>query len=306
VPDCPLGYIYCPQLGYCVPVGTCGGGNGQSGQWTFQDATTGATATFTYNLIVGGGDTTLQTSMTILDGGTVVNYGTLNLHDQNVRNKNSLSAILSNRYTSIYQQYGIIRLRTFSGSIERMLTRISDTAQNEQMRSLVFQSLCMYSTLSKAANRDVAGSGNVNFTIIDGYINGINSFSCEEDEYINIPGFKQYLTALKVTSTNPGIDYYLGALANETAQTLNIVEITNRLETYFSQNRIAVWPQSGECGCCGNNEGPCMYWSKFCLIHDYQCQNCTPIWYCFKGCVPSSCRGNTIAWYWWLYPISIA
>jgi len=178
-----------------------------------------------------------------------------------------------------------------------MLLAISDTIPSSKMRSLVFQSLCMYSTLSNAANRDNSGTGNINFSIIDSYINGSSSFSCEEDEYINIPMFKSYLTALKATSTDPGIDYYLGALANETSTSLNIVEITNRLNTYFNQAR---WPQGGECGCCGNYEGICLYWNKICLIHDYQCQTCTPSWYCFKGCVPSSCKGNTIAWYWWL------
>jgi hypothetical protein len=46
---------------------------------------------------------------------------------------------------------------------------------------------------------------------------------CEEDEYINIPMFKSYLTTLKTTSTNPGIDYFLGALSNEISDSLNIV-----------------------------------------------------------------------------------
>ncbi len=164
----------------------------------------------------------------------------------------------------------------------------------------------MFNTVSKAANRDINGSGNVNFTIMESYINGISSFSCEEDVFINIAGFKQYLTALKATSTNPGIDYYLGTLRDETAQSLNIVEITNRLETYFSsyyQDQVNIaWPEGGECGCCGNYDGPCVYWSKICLMHDYECQTCSPSWFCFEGCVSSSCRGNTIAWYWWLYP----
>lgn len=111
--------------------------------------------------------------------------------------------------------------------------------------------------------------------------------------------FKSYLTTLKTTSTNPGIDYFLEALSNEISDSLNIVEITNRLNTYFNQT-TARWPQGGECGCCGNYQGPCLLWSKICLIHDYQCQTCTPKWYCFKGCVPSSCKGNTISWYWWL------
>lgn len=131
----------------------------------------------------------------------------------------------------------------------------------------------------------------------DSYINGINSFSCEEDEYINIPMFKSYLNTLKNTSTDPGIDYFLGALSNVTTQTLNIVQITSRLNTYFA-SRFG-WPQGGQCGCCGNYQGPCLFWSKICLIHDYQCQTCTPRWYCFPGCVASSCSGNTISWYWW-------
>lgn len=304
VQDCPPGYVYCPQLGDCVLTGEGCNSNGISDNWVFQDAASSMTATFNYNLLFGNGDTTLVTSMNIVDNRlqSTIDFGSLNLNSQNIRNKDSLSSILSAHYRNIYQQYGTGNLRTYSGSIERMLTAISDTLESRKMKSLVFQSLCIYSTLSKAANRDVTSSGNVNFTIMDSYINGTSSFSCEEDEYINIPMFKAYLTSLRSTSTNPGIDYYLGALQNETANSLNVVEITNRLESYFNGNASAkVWPQGGECGCCANYDGPCLYWSKICLLHDYQCQNCTPRWFCLPGCVASSCSGNTISWYWWLF-----
>ncbi|MFN2459053.1 MAG: hypothetical protein ABR502_12720, partial [Chitinophagaceae bacterium] len=124
-------------MGYCVPIGQCGGGSGQSDQWVFQDATTGATAVFNYTLRFNGGDTTLQTSIMVGE----VNYGSLNLNSQNVRNKDSLSGILSARYNTIFKLYGVGRLRTLSGSIERMLVSISSSAENANMRSLVFQSL---------------------------------------------------------------------------------------------------------------------------------------------------------------------
>ncbi len=151
------------------------------------------------------------------------------------------------------------------------------------------------------AERDTNGSGNVDFTVFGGYENAINSFVCEQEIIINIIDFRNYLINRKQTDkSNVGIDYYLGALQNETAISLNQFEINQKLSFYFftTQGRAA-WPQGGQCGCCGNYSGNCYYWSSACLAHDMACQQCQHSW-CFSGCVPSSCSGNTIAWYWWI------
>lgn len=145
------------------------------------------------------------------------------------------------------------------------------------------------------------------FTVFGGYINAINPFVCEEDMIFNIVNFRQYLRNRKLTDkNNVGIDYYLGALQNQTSKALNIFQINQRLNAYFiaqrqlPTNSIALsLPQGVECGCCGNYSGTCDFWSSVCLAHDMACQQCQ--WdLCFAGCVPSSCSGNTIAWYWFL------
>ena len=48
-----------------------------------------------------------------------------------------------------------------------------------------------------------------------------------------------------------------------------------------------VW--GSDCGCCGHPDGFCVFCFVECYLHDIQCENCTPSWYCLPGCVPGAC-----------------
>lgn len=269
-------------------------------QWIYVD--NNVKVVYKYDLSYAEKDTSLSTSLTIEDAdkNLTINYAAFQFNDQNIRNKEALTELLSGAYKNAAEKYGTTTLLQYAGYVDKMMDQISSTLEDRQLRSLVYQSLCIYHTLSKAPARDKEECGNVSFTIMDSYMNGLTAFSIEEDEFINIPQFKDFLKKLSQTQDNEGITYYLEALQNETAEVLNVVQITERLQTYFNETKAARWPQGGQCGCCGNYSGPCYYWSKICLLHDYQCQTCTPRWYCLSGCVPSSCSGNTISWYWWI------
>jgi len=282
-------------LAFCVQINIS-----EAQQWVYQDQD-GVTLTFNYQISNVASDTSLTTSLVLNDPANTVtiNWGTINLNSNNVRDTSALGAMLANMYSSLFNTYGIRSLNGYVVYVSRMVTAIADTMQTRQLRSLTFQSLCMYLTLSKAANRDLSATGNVNFTISENYFLGINSFSAEEDIIINIADFKQYLNNLKDTSTNEGIDYFLGALARETSPTLSMVEIRDRLDAYFNLG-FRRYPTGGQCGCCGNYPGVCYLWSPACLIHDLACRFCIPKDFCGSDCKISSCKGNTISWYYWL------
>ena len=180
-----------------------------------------------------------------------------------------------------------------------MVLNVKDTISQRNQYSFVYQGLFIYQSLLVGAKRDTKNIGSIDFTVMSSYILVGSSFVCKEEVFINISDFKQYLEERKKwDKKNVGIDYYLGALKNESSTELNMIEITVRLEEYF-QSKFGRWPQGGECGCCMNYSGPCYYWNEICLAHDMACQRCQHSW-CFSGCVPSSCSGNTISWYWWL------
>jgi hypothetical protein len=269
-------------------------------QWFYTDPATGITLTYSFTLSNSGTDTFLTTSLVLVDNSAnlTVDYGIFNLDKNNVRDKDALGLIFANAYRNIYVTYGTTTLQTYSGLIEKMLTSIAATVDVQSMKSLKYQSLCMFNTLAKAVNRDIYQSGRVEFTVMEGYLRGLSSFSAEEDERLDIRNFKLFLASRRGTVPNEGIDYFLNALRSESG-TLNMKQVTTKLDIYFTST-YGRWPQGGQCGCCGNYSGACWYWSSVCLVHDYQCQNCSPSWYCLPGCVASSCSGNTISWYWFL------
>lgn len=269
--------------------------------WVFNNPADNITLTFSYNLHNSGTDTSLTASLLLEDhnNGASIDYGTFDLNDGNVRNKEVLAGTLAGSYQSLVNTYRTATLQKYTGQVEKMLTAVADTADTEGLRTLVFQSLCMYNTLSKAADRDIRQNGALSFHVNDDYITGLSSFAVEEDTYLDIRGFKDYLNNLAATQQNEGIEYYLGALENVRDPKLNMLEITVKLQEYFTIH-ATLWPQGGQCGCCGNYSGPCYYWSKVCLAHDYACQSCSPSWFCFSGCKAGSCRGNIIPWYYWL------
>jgi hypothetical protein len=265
--------------------------------------TSGIEITFNYQKIITDRDSSLQINIVINDPllSQPANYGIFTLNNRNILNRDSLAILLKAKYTVILGQFSYQTLLRHSRAIDQMVTNIRDTISQKSIRSFIFQGIFIFKSLFDGAKRDPNGTGNIDFTVFGGYENALNSFVCEQDIIINIADFRTYLINRKQTdSANVGIDYYLGALQNETATTLNQFQINQKLTTYFSQTQsYAAWPQGGQCGCCANYPGNCYYWSSICLAHDMACQQCQYSW-CFSGCVPSSCSGNTIAWYWWV------
>lgn len=281
-------------------------------QWIHNDVSNGIIITYSFDLQQNTG-TKLTTSLNISNGNTNVNYGNIELTNDNVLNAVDLGIILQSKYSSLITQYGKNTLLNNVNALNVMIGNIKDTLNDRKQHSFVYQALRMYQSISKGVLRDLSNTGIVNFTIFDGYINGLNSFECAEDIKFNIVDFKDYLNIRKLTDNNNiGIDYYLAALNNINENELSLTEINIKLKGYFEtqsfpirqysrqeQGTAGKWPQGGQCGCCGNYSGNCYYWSNACLAHDMACQRCQ--WQaCFGGCVPSSCSGNTIAWYWML------
>lgn len=273
----------------------------QTGQWLHNDDKNGIQIIYDFRLNVNNGDSSLLLNLTVNDkqSNQIFDYGAITLTSKNVLDSNYLSRLLNNNYSALWKQYGIETIIKHSGHLSTMVLNIKDSISQRNQHSIVYQGLFIYQSLLNGAKRDTDNTGTVPFTVMSSYILVGSSFVCEEDVYINIPDFKQYLEERKKwDKENVGIDYYLGALKNEKATELNMIAITIRLEEYF-QSQFGRWPQGGECGCCMNYSGPCYYWNKICLAHDMACQRCQHSW-CFSGCVPTSCSGNTISWYWWL------
>lgn len=280
-------------------------------QWVHNDTRNGLVITYNYSLEQNRG-TKLSISLSISNGSETVNYGSIVLTSENVLNTSALSKLLKEKYVSLFAQYGRNTLMNHANSLNSMVQNLKDTLNDRNEHSFVYQGLRMFQSIAKGAIRDVNNQGTVNFTVFEGYKNGLNSFECEEDLKFNVSDFKSYLNNRKITdNSNVGIDYYLGALNNVNSGELSFDVITLKLESYFdSQNfparqnpngdgTYSKLPQGGQCGCCGNYSGNCYFWSSACLAHDMACQQCQ--WQaCFGGCVPSSCSGNTISWYWFL------
>jgi hypothetical protein len=271
----------------------------QSQQWNYNEDL--QTVTYNYQVIPNGGDTILKTSLLFgsMANDLIVNIGNLEFKQNNIRNLDSLAKILTTQYAYLKTTYGKAVLQEYSFMLERMLVLQSETLTQNSQRSLVFQVLCFYHSLLNASLRD--DNTPMTFTPIESFINGTTSFSCEEEQYINIPAFKAYLTALQPQQpNNVGIGYFLNALKYEQSPVLSILQINKVLIKYFSIAGCgggSCWPQGSDCGCCGNYQGPCYFWHPICLLHDYMCQNCKPRWFCFSGCIPSDCSGAAISWF---------
>ncbi len=273
----------------------------QNGQWLNNDEKKGILITYDFRLTVENGDSSLLLNLTINDkqSNQTFDYGEISLNSRNVLDSNYLSGLLQNKYAVLWKQFGRETILRHSSYLSTMVLNLKDTISQRNQHSFVYQGLFMYQSLLNGANKDTKNTGSVDFTVMSSYILVGSSFVCEEEVYINIADFKNYLEERKKwDKENKGIDYYLETLKNEKSIELNMVEITVRLEEYF-QSQFGRWPQGGECGCCMNYSGPCYYWNKICLAHDMACQKCQHSW-CFSGCVPTSCSGNTISWYWWL------
>jgi hypothetical protein len=267
-------------------------------QWVHNDIKNGIKIAYDFDLVVNNADSSLIVSLKITDNALkkTIDYGKINLNSTNVIDSTKLSNLLKTNYAKIFSENGKKTISKHSKYLSTMTQSIKDTISQKKQRSFVYQGLFIFQSLLNGADRDTNNNGNITFSTMGSYPVALSSFVCAEEVLLNIDDFKTYLRERKEwDKTNLGIDYYLGALDKKSG-TKNMVEIIDDLEVYF--NSTLGWPQGGECGCCGNYSGNCYYWNSACLAHDMACQRCQYSW-CFSGCVPSSCKNNTIAWYWW-------
>lgn len=198
----------------------------------------------------------------------------------------------SKKYNDYSVNYGIAKLLLHSKIIRNSLSDFKSKNDFNSMYALNNLGLFIFHSILNGAERNQQ----ISFNTHEGFILGICSFACEEDmvlEYIEIENYVK-----SNNSNNPdklGISYINDILPRLNKQNVSILSLRNELNTYFNSTSRG-WPDGGQCGCCGNYEGPCVYWSLTCLAHDMACQQCQH-WWCFSGCGPTSCRGNTLPWY---------
>lgn len=270
--------------------------NAQS--WTFVDELSNIKLTYTYELKTLEKDSSLNINLSATDilNNFVFDYGSVLLDSKNVLNSYSLGKTLKSKYSEISKIISKQNMVIHHNILNKMIISLKDTLSERNQYSFVFQGLFMYLSILNGANRE---SQNLEFTVMDSYKLNLTSFVCQEDVSINIPEFLEYLNERKKwDKENAGIDYYLNTFKVSENISLNMTEITIKLDEYFREKNED-WPQGGECGCCANYSGPCIRWSQICLAHDMACQRCQYSW-CFPGCKPTSCRNNTISWYWFL------
>jgi hypothetical protein len=249
-----------------------------------------------YEYVTDKGDInkfSIKFNLTIQEGNNEFRYDGVELNSVNYRNKISLQDLLLNNYKRYLNDFGIKTLKSHRDIIMRSLADYSSKKNYEEQHSLTFQGFLLYVSILNGSDRDVKSNAEITFTPYDGYLNAISSFVCEEDIIINTQELKDYISNKKKTdSENVGNKYYEDILPLIKNPEISSFEIRNLLLQSFKFH----WPDGGMCGCCGNYDGPCLYWNWSCYLHDLACQRCQH-WWCFSGCQPTSCNGNTLPWY---------
>lgn len=266
-------------------------------QWIHRNAGEGIIVKYGVQLNVANRDTAMVISLKIKDDvlRKTIDYGSISLTPSNVKDTVALNAMLKDKYRTLFRANGRTPVLRHSDFVETMALSIHDTTDAKFQRSYVYQGLLMFSSLLKGARRDVANTGSVNYRVMETFPVVVSGFVCEQDVVINAAEFKAYLRERQPDDpTNGGIQHYLNALEYLNGN-MTMSQIRVQLNNYFMTSR---WPQGGQCGCCGNYSGNCYYWNAGCLAHDMACQRCQHSW-CFSGCKPTSCSGNSIAWYWY-------
>ncbi len=146
-------------------------------------------------------------------------------------------------------------------------------------------------------------------TLHPGYLVDKTGFYCQEDYYMKISNIKaaiqsaqdENLAFLKHSSSKLLINYInntqdeyvrfdkVYSFFVEKDKFIYALEYTQNYNNNGPEKGCGWWCPLGcgtDWGCCGNYSGCCWYWDILCYIHDKQCTNCTPSWYCLPGCVP--------------------
>ena len=126
----------------------------------------------------------------------------------------------------------------------------------------------------------------------NGYIVGLTPYYTKEDLKINKNDLIKYLSGnpTRLTRSDANDIIILLKESNTTEITfLSLEESIGLRSIEKSKTLKSAWLEGGDCGCCGNYQGVCYFWQGVCWVHDYMCQQCSPDWYCLKGCKPTPC-----------------
>jgi hypothetical protein len=189
------------------------------------------------------------------------------------------------------QIYTSQTIDSFSSKIDIMCETATHTLTANQLKKPDVQGLFISRAMIKALKRRVqSGYDSITCKTHEGFIRNMNSYVCEEDLYLNVQNFISYINANTPISIQKGGNYVLAVLSDESANEISFSRLKEKLAIYFENTQPnKLWPSGHDCGCCGNYDGPCLFWSVNCLAHDYMCQTCSPSWFCLPGCQPTPC-----------------
>jgi|LakMenEpi03Aug12_release.lakeMendotaPanAssembly.Ray.scaffolds.fasta_scaffold441193_2 hypothetical protein len=143
-------------------------------------------------------------------------------------------------------------------------------------------------------------------TVYEGYNRGMSGFAYSEDILINVK--------IAIAATNLDLEkakkegslFIIDILKDIETETISVKELDNLILKYTIANPDKFegdpspenlrWPRGSDHGCCGNYQGPCLYWHSICWVHDKVCLECTPKWFCGPACkygrFPTPCEIN--------------
>ncbi|TAE13349.1 MAG: hypothetical protein EAZ47_05300 [Bacteroidetes bacterium] len=157
-------------------------------QWSFKDTKNGIEVDYNFQKFVVRNDTSIYVDIVITDKQIAqpVNYGGFLLNSRNIFDKDSLSNMLKEKYFQIVSDYGTETILRHGIFVEQMILAVKDTLSPRNRHSLVFQGLNIFKSLLDGAKRDILSNGKVEFHVFGGFLNALNSFTCEEEVMINI------------------------------------------------------------------------------------------------------------------------
>jgi hypothetical protein len=177
---------------------------------------------------------------------------------------------------------------------------ISDSISGNTLKAELFQVLFYHNSILKSIKRFNSGSDSCYCTSYAGYVAGLSSFHCNQDIIVHVSSFKNYLQDSIALLQRYNVEYLIGYLENYPKDQISFDEVFNKIYSESGGYRVnpiftpfpCPWISGGDCGCCGNYQGPCVLCAIICYIHDYQCwvQDCKPRWFCFRECQSTPCH----------------
>jgi hypothetical protein len=185
----------------------------------------------------------------------------------------------------------------YSTLTDSMAYYISDSIPPDTLKRELFQVLFFHNSILKSIKRFNNGADSCYCTSYMGYVTGLTSFECNQDIIVNVTVFKDYLEDSINLLQRYNVEYLIEYLENYSKDEISYDEIFIKIYEESGGVRInpifipfpCPWLSGEDCGCCGNYQGPCIMCAIICYIHDFQCQNCKPKWYCLRGCKPTPC-----------------